>query len=116
MLGSHGPTSTASIRVVRSSTSRSTIWASNRASGPIETELIRCVELGRIAVRRAPQQQQAGTGRQVRTGEGGIGDNVPIVAAERRFVPQHLLDERPEQVRVFAQLPLNVGQRRHDPH
>ena len=39
-----------------------------------------------------------------------------IVAAERRFVPQRLLDEWREQVGVFAHLFLKIGTCRQDPH
>ena len=85
------------------------------AVGAVEPELVGCVEVSGIPVGRTPQQKQTRSGAQLGAAEGGIGSDVPVMAAKRRLIPQGLVDESSQQFRVFADLLLNIGSRGQNP-
>ena len=116
MLGSHRPTSAASIQVVCSSSIRkhdlglqacqcgpdAEVCALAEGDMPfsaaaVEPELIGCVELLGVAVGGSPHQQQTGIGRHIDPGQRGVSHYVAVVTAKRRLVAQRLLDERTQQ-------------------
>ena len=80
-----------------------------RPFGPVEPELARVLELARVAAPGVGHHEHGGAGREVDAADRG-GDLRQLERAlQRRLGPQHLLDERPDEVGVVAQPLLELG-------
>ena len=84
-------------------------------AGTVQSELVGIVEVRRIPIGRAPQQDQPRTRFEVHTTQRRVTYDVAVVPPKRRFVAQYLLKKCAEQFRLVAHLLLNIETSRQNP-
>src|SRR4051794_27485219 len=84
------------------------------AAWPVKPKCVWVVEVRRVAVGRSPQQHEARSPAQALVAERRVVQHVTIVAPERWFIAQHLLQKCVEQFGVIPQVLLNFRPGRED--